>query len=47
MMMEMREDGRSLREIAGTLNEDGVRPKRGRRWHPATVSRVVERATAS
>lgn len=45
-MMEMRKDGQSLREIARALNEEGVRPKRGGRWHPATVSRVVERATA-
>lgn len=45
-MTAMREGGRSLREIAEALNEDGVRPKRGGRWHPATVARVVERATA-
>jgi DNA invertase Pin-like site-specific DNA recombinase len=43
---EMRKDGRSLREIAGALNQEGVRPKRGGRWHPATVARVVERASA-
>lgn len=35
-------DGRSLREIARRLNAEGIPSRRGR-WHPQTVSRVLER----
>jgi DNA invertase Pin-like site-specific DNA recombinase len=37
----LRADGASLRDIAGVLNAEGVRSKRGGRWHPATVARVA------
>lgn len=36
----LRGEGRSLREIAVTLDAEGHRP-RGRRWHIQTISRVV------
>jgi len=38
--------GRSYRVIAANLNADGVRTKRGRRWHHSTVGNVV-RASGS
>ena len=41
----LRSEGKSLREIAATLAVDGFRP-RGRRWHIATISRVVASATS-
>jgi len=37
--------GHSYRAIARSLNEDGVRPPRGREWYGATVGPVVQRAT--
>ncbi len=35
--------GRSYRAIAAKLNADGVRTKRGRRWHHNTIAKVVAR----
>ena len=40
-MIEMRDAGLSLRDIAAGLNEAGVPSKRGGRWHPQTVARVL------
>lgn len=37
----LRGDGMSLRGIASTLNSKGVPTKRGGRWHPYGVSRVL------
>jgi DNA invertase Pin-like site-specific DNA recombinase len=37
----MRVEGASLRDIAGVLNAEGVPSKRGGRWHPQTVARVL------
>jgi len=34
-------DGHSIRAIAATLNAEGVPAKRGGRWHPTTVARVL------
>jgi DNA invertase Pin-like site-specific DNA recombinase len=39
-----RREGKSLREIAGRLNEEGIPARRGK-WHPQTVSRIVNRAS--
>lgn len=33
----------SLRQIAEALNSAGHRPRRGQRWHPQTVSRMMQR----
>lgn len=41
-MHEWRDAGASLRAIADRLNADGVPTKRGRRWHPASVSRIID-----
>lgn len=35
--------GRSLNSIARELNDEGIRPRRGERWHAVTVSRVAGR----
>lgn len=40
---ELQAGGVSIREIATTLNEEGLRTKRGARWHPTTVARVLGR----
>jgi DNA invertase Pin-like site-specific DNA recombinase len=38
---EMRASGLSLRAIVRQLEADGIPSKRGRRWHAATVARVL------
>jgi hypothetical protein len=40
---ELHARGASLRFIAAALDSDGHRPKRGTRWHPETVKRVLAR----
>lgn len=42
-MAELRSEGSSLKVVAATLNLEGLRPKRGDRWHPETVRRVLQR----
>jgi site-specific DNA recombinase len=36
-------DGKSLRAIAETLNAEGVKPRRGRAWHPGVLVRLMDR----
>jgi hypothetical protein len=43
----MHVDGLSIRQIAETLNAVGVPAKRGGRWHPTTVARVLGRTAAA
>ena len=40
---ELRASGATLREIARELDSNGHKPKRGQRWHPESVRRIVER----
>lgn len=42
---ELRDQGKSLRQIAGVLDEEGHRAKRGGRWHPTTLARALARST--
>jgi DNA invertase Pin-like site-specific DNA recombinase len=39
----LRRDGLSFRAIARALEEQGCRPKRGGRWHPTQVARILRR----
>lgn len=43
---ELHEGGRSLREIITALEDDGHHPKRGGRWHPESLARIVRRLDA-
>jgi len=43
---ELSAGGASLRTIAATLEAEGRRPKRGERWHPTTLARVLARPAA-
>lgn len=43
---EMRRGGFSLRAMAEALTVEGHRPKRGERWHPETLRKIVERQEA-
>jgi DNA invertase Pin-like site-specific DNA recombinase len=45
-IVELRAEGRSLREIADRLDQEGIKSKRGGRWHPQTLRRVLERSEA-
>lgn len=46
-ILELANDGRSLREIITTLTEEGIPTLRGGKWAPATVSKVLARARRS
>jgi len=46
-ILELAEGGASLRTIAATLEHEGRRAKRVKRWHPQTVRRVLERASST
>jgi hypothetical protein len=36
--------GASLRQTGAALEAEGHRPKRGSRWHPTAVARVLRRS---
>lgn len=44
---KLREEGRSLRAVAGELNRRGVPTAHGRAWHASTVRRILAEAGAS
>ena len=46
-MEGLRQDGGSLRDIANSLNDSGIRSKRGGNWHPQTVARVLGQSEGS
>jgi hypothetical protein len=41
--LELRQQGLSIPEIAATLEAEGRSTKRGGRWHPTTVQRLLAR----
>jgi DNA invertase Pin-like site-specific DNA recombinase len=45
VLVEMKANGLSLRDMAGKLNQDGHTTRRGHPWNPVQVSRVLERAS--
>jgi DNA invertase Pin-like site-specific DNA recombinase len=42
-MEALRTGGATLTLIAETLNTDGVTPRRGTKWHPMAVARILSR----
>jgi DNA invertase Pin-like site-specific DNA recombinase len=42
---ELRATGSSLRTICAQLDAEGCKPKKGERWHPFSLSLVLQRAT--
>jgi DNA invertase Pin-like site-specific DNA recombinase len=44
---ELRTSGASLRAISAHLEAEGLRAKRGVRWHPTTLARVIKRMEAA
>lgn len=41
-MKQMKSQGVSLRRIADSLNQQGVKPKRGQKWYASSVKSVLE-----
>jgi len=46
-IIELRKQGASYREIAATLDSEGLPPRRAKHWSPMSVRSVVERAMVS
>ena len=44
-MAELRAEGRSYRSVAAMLTLEGHQPKRGDRWHPGVIARILARAS--
>lgn len=44
---DMRRGGFSLRAIADGLTTEGHRPRRGERWHPETLRKIIDRQEAA
>lgn len=42
-MKKLKAEGMSLREIARDLDRGGFAPRKGRSWHPQSVSRILSR----
>lgn len=45
-MVELRKQGLSLRQLADQLEVEGLRPRRGSKWQPASLARVLKKAAA-
>ena len=44
LILDLRDQGQTLREIAAELTTRGIETKRGGRWHIQTVKNILERA---
>ncbi len=42
-ILELRLDGPTLQQVAGWLNEEGIKRPRGGNWHITSVKRVLAR----
>ena len=45
-IIPLKEAGRTLQQIADTLNKSGVLTSRGGQWYPTTVSNILKRVAA-
>jgi DNA invertase Pin-like site-specific DNA recombinase len=43
-ILELRDEGATLRETARALDAEGHRTKRAKRWHPESIRRIAKRA---
>jgi DNA invertase Pin-like site-specific DNA recombinase len=46
-ILELERGGLSLRQMAAVLEAEGRPAKRGGKWHPQTIARVLERASST
>jgi hypothetical protein len=44
-MKALRADGVAYDRIAAQLNAEGIRPRRGAKWHPFSVSKILKAQT--
>ena len=44
-MRQFRSDGAVYQTIAAKLHAQGIPPRSGRRWHPFTLSQILDRQT--
>ena len=42
-MKTLRSSGMAYDKIAVALNEEGIQPRRGSKWHPFSVSKIVSK----
>jgi DNA invertase Pin-like site-specific DNA recombinase len=42
-IVRLRGEGRTFQQIASALNAEGIAPRRGARWHPSPIARIVTR----
>jgi len=42
-MLSLRASGATLTAITEALNSDGVKPRRGTKWFPAAVGKILNR----
>jgi DNA invertase Pin-like site-specific DNA recombinase len=47
LILKRHRDGLSLRQIITELEAAGLSPKRGGKWHPSTVARVIARSPST
>ncbi len=45
-MRQLRADGLAYDTIATCLNNESVKPRRGAKWHPYTVSKILIRSAS-
>jgi hypothetical protein len=45
-IVQLRGEGKSLREIATVLDSEGLHPKRSSRWHRQTLAAILNRVSA-
>ena len=45
-IVPLKEAGRTLQQLADTLNKSGVLTSRGGQWYPTTVSNILKRVAA-
>ncbi len=43
-ILEYRKNGQSVTSIADKLNSDGIKSRKGQKWHPTQVQRIIKRA---
>ena len=46
-IVPLKQSGRTLQQIANTLNKSGVVTSRGGQWHPTTVSNILQRQVST
>ncbi len=44
IILALRKERKSIAEIASQLNDDGIKSRSGKNWHPTQVQRVIQRA---